>query len=129
VQRHRKRAHAELKWVPNEITVEVSFTLIGKGGGEGGAMQQNCIGLPGVSLVSCVPNVGRGDGSQVGRKQVRATGRAKIVILEVGAEPTDNLEFAAGNRHVVRYEGLGGMFTGSNGEEGHDEASISHYSP
>ena len=37
------------------------------------------------------------------RSQLRATGRTKMVILEVRAEPADNLEFAAGIRHAVRY--------------------------
>ena len=101
MQRHRKRAHAELEWAPSEITVEVSFTLIWRGYGEGDASQQNRIGLPGVSLVPCISNVGRGDGNQAGESPGRATGRTKMVILEVGAELAGNLEFAVGNRHAV----------------------------
>jgi hypothetical protein len=62
-------------------------------------------------MVPCVPDVSREDGSQDGRNQVRAIGRAKMVILGGGAEATD-MEFAAGSRHAVRYEGfkLSGRF-------------------
>ena len=42
---------------------------------------KNRRGLPGVSLVPCIPNVSRRDGNQVG-----STGGVRVVILEGEAE-------------------------------------------
>jgi hypothetical protein len=79
---HRKQVHAELRWSPSEMTVEVSFTLIRRGLGERVASQQNCRSIPGISLVPRIPNVSRWDGNQVGSN----VGSAKFDILEAEAE-------------------------------------------
>jgi hypothetical protein len=77
-----------------EIDEPFSFTLIRRGGSEGVASQQNCLGPPCVSLVPCIPNPSRGDGNQVGY-----IGGVRVVILE--AEATGNLEFTTRGSHAV----------------------------